>query len=162
MAWPAVENRRNPATAASCSWSTMTYLAGTTALSPLMHEHGRSKLSPVEFSAWRIHSALGPACVKTSFKSELGPNLLDFIKFQFAKALISLKLKFQWLGQVHNSSSSPTFLHSLGQKQKSLGSASYGKRQAAREIRSASSRSRAGHIKVIRPEKRKRSRDRHA
>jgi hypothetical protein len=59
---------------------------------------------------------MGPACVKTSFKSELGPNLLDFIKFQFAKALISLKLKFQWPGQVHNSSSSPTFLHSLGQK----------------------------------------------
>ena len=36
-----------------------------------------------------------PACVKTSFKSELGPNLLDFRKFQFAKALISLKPKFE-------------------------------------------------------------------
>ena len=62
--------------------------------------------------------AVGPACVKTTFKSELRPKLLDFRKFQFAKTLISLKLKFHWLGQDHYLSSSPTFLHSLGQNEK--------------------------------------------
>ena len=39
-------------------------------------------------------SASGPGCVKTSFKSELGPNLPDFKNLRFAKALISLKLNF--------------------------------------------------------------------
>jgi len=39
-------------------------------------------------------SALGRGCVNTSLKPEFVPNLRDFRKLQFAKALISLKLKF--------------------------------------------------------------------
>jgi hypothetical protein len=59
-------------------------------------------------------SVHGRGCVKTSIESQFVPRLRNFRNLQFAKALISLKLKFQWPGQVHNSSSSPTFLHSLG------------------------------------------------
>jgi hypothetical protein len=54
--------------------------------------------------------------VKTSIESPFVPRLRNFRNLQFAKALISLKLKFQWPGQVHNSSSSPTFSHGLGPK----------------------------------------------
>jgi hypothetical protein len=39
-------------------------------------------------------SAMGRGCVKTLFKSKFAANLPDFRKLQFAKALISLKLKF--------------------------------------------------------------------
>jgi hypothetical protein len=39
-------------------------------------------------------SPVDPGCVKTSFKSEFAPILVDFRKLQFAKALISLMLKF--------------------------------------------------------------------
>jgi hypothetical protein len=67
-------------------------------------------------SARRVESPLGRGCVKTSIESQFVPRLRNFRNLQFAKALISLKLKFQWPGQVHNSSSSPTFLHSLGQQ----------------------------------------------
>jgi hypothetical protein len=56
--------------------------------------------------------------VKTSIELQFVPRLRNFRNLQFAKALISLKLKFQWPGQIHNSSSSPTFLHSLGQTEK--------------------------------------------
>jgi hypothetical protein len=58
-------------------------------------------------------TANGRGCVKTLFNSKFAANLPDFRKLQLAQALISLKLKFQCLGQVHNSSSSPTFSHSL-------------------------------------------------
>jgi hypothetical protein len=58
--------------------------------------------------------------VKTSFKSKSAANPPDFRKLQFAKALISLKLKFWRLGFKHNLIRSLTFSHSLGQKQKSV------------------------------------------
>jgi hypothetical protein len=64
-------------------------------------------------------SACGPGCVKTLFKSKFAANLPDFKKLQFAKALISLKLKFGQLGFNHNLIRSLTFLHSLGPKPKS-------------------------------------------
>jgi hypothetical protein len=46
---------------------------------------------------WRedcLTSHFDPGCVKTLFKSKFAANLPDFKKLQFAKALISLKLKF--------------------------------------------------------------------
>jgi hypothetical protein len=62
-------------------------------------------------------SALGPGCVKTLFKSKFAANLPDFRKLQFAKALISLKLKFWRLDFNHNLIRSLTFSHSLGQQE---------------------------------------------
>jgi hypothetical protein len=56
--------------------------------------------------------------VKTLFKSKFAANLPDFRKLQFAKALISLKLKFGQLGFNHNLIRSLTFSHSLGQSEK--------------------------------------------
>jgi hypothetical protein len=47
------------------------------------------------------------------FKSKFAANLPDFRKLQFAKALISLKLKFGQLGFNHNLIRSLTFSHSL-------------------------------------------------
>jgi hypothetical protein len=64
-------------------------------------------------------SGMGRGCVKTLFKSKFAANLPDFRKLQFAKALISLKLKFGQLGFNHNLVRSLTFSHSLGQKQTS-------------------------------------------
>ena len=49
-----------------------------------------------------LHSHFDPDCVKTSLKPEFVLNLRDFSKLQFAKALISLKLKFGRLGFNHN------------------------------------------------------------
>ncbi len=60
-------------------------------------------------------SGKGRGCVKTSFKSKSAANPPDFRKLQFAKALISLKLKFWRLGFKHNLIRSLTFSHSLGQ-----------------------------------------------
>jgi hypothetical protein len=62
---------------------------------------------------------MGPGCVKTSFKSKSAANPPDFRKLQFAKALISLKLKFWRLDFNHNLIRSLTFSHSLGQSEKS-------------------------------------------
>jgi hypothetical protein len=59
-------------------------------------------------------SALGLGCVKTLFKSKFAANLPDLRKLQFAKALISLKLRFWRLGFNHNLIRSLTFSHSLG------------------------------------------------
>jgi hypothetical protein len=64
-------------------------------------------------------SGVGRGCVKTLFKSKFAANLSDFRKLQFAKALISLKLKFRRLGFNHNLIRSLTFSHSLGQSGKS-------------------------------------------
>jgi hypothetical protein len=58
---------------------------------------------------------MGRGCVKTSFKSKSAANPADFRKLQFAKALISLKLKFWRLDFNHNLIRSLTFSHSLGQ-----------------------------------------------
>jgi hypothetical protein len=58
-------------------------------------------------------SAVGLGCVKTSFKSKFATNLRDFRKLQFAKALISLKLKFWRLGFKRNLIRSLTFSHSF-------------------------------------------------
>ncbi len=58
-------------------------------------------------------SAYGPGCVKTLFESRFGANLLDFRKLQFAKALISLKLKFGRFGFNLDLIRSLTFSHSL-------------------------------------------------
>ncbi len=55
----------------------------------------------------------GLGSVKMLFKSKYAANLCDFKKLQFAKALISLKLKFGWIGFNHNLSRSLTFSHSL-------------------------------------------------
>jgi hypothetical protein len=52
-------------------------------------------------------------CVKTSFKSKSAANPPDFRKLQFAKALISLKLKFWQPDFNHNLIRSLTFSHSL-------------------------------------------------
>ena len=59
--------------------------------------------------------APGRGCVKTLFKWKFAANLPDFRKLQFAKALISLQLKFWRLGFNHNFIRSLTFSHSLGQ-----------------------------------------------
>jgi hypothetical protein len=61
-------------------------------------------------------SAVGRGCVKTLFKSKFAANLRDFRKLQFAKALISLNLKFAWLGFNLDLIRSLTFSHSLGQR----------------------------------------------
>ncbi len=61
-------------------------------------------------------SANGRGCVKTLFESSFGANLLDFRKLQFAKALISLKLKFGQFGFNLDLIRSLTFSHSLGPK----------------------------------------------
>jgi hypothetical protein len=58
-------------------------------------------------------SAVGLGCVKTSFKSKFATNLRDFRKLQFAKALISLKLKFGQFGFNLDLIRSLTFTHSL-------------------------------------------------
>ena len=60
-------------------------------------------------------SAFGRGCVKTLFESRFGANLPDFRKLQFAKALISLKLKFWRLDFNHDLIRSLTFSHSFGQ-----------------------------------------------
>ncbi len=64
-------------------------------------------------------SAVGRGCVKTLFNSKFAANLPDFRKLQFAKALISLKLKFWRLDFNHNLIRSLTFSHSLGPLEKS-------------------------------------------
>ena len=58
-------------------------------------------------------SAVDPGCVKTLYKSKFATNLPDFRKLQFAKALISLKLKFWRLDFNHDLIRSLTFSHSL-------------------------------------------------
>ena len=51
--------------------------------------------TPMEkFLLTLLISASDPACVKTLFEFRFGANLLDFRNLQFAKALISLNLKF--------------------------------------------------------------------
>jgi hypothetical protein len=65
------------------------------------------------------YSAFDPGCVKTLLKSKFAANLPDFRKLQFAKALISLKLKFWRLDFNHNLIRSLTFSHSLDPKQTS-------------------------------------------
>jgi len=60
---------------------------------------------------------MGRGCVKTSIESQFVPRLRNFKNLQFAKALISLSLKFQLLRQNHNSNSSSAFSHSLGQQE---------------------------------------------
>jgi hypothetical protein len=57
--------------------------------------------------------------VKTLFESRFGANLLDFRKLQFAKALISLKLKFGRFGFNLDLIRSLTFSHSLDPEQTS-------------------------------------------
>ena len=64
-------------------------------------------------------SAYGRGCVKTLFESRFGANLLDFRKLQFAKALISLKLKFGRFGFNLDLIRSLTFSHSLGHSRQS-------------------------------------------
>ena len=51
--------------------------------------------------------------METSIELQFVPRLRNFRKLLFAKALISLRLKFRLLGQNHDSNSSPTFSHSL-------------------------------------------------
>ena len=68
------------------------------------------------FSAIVAMSQKGRGCVKTLFKSKFAENLPGFRKLQFAKALISLKLKFGQLGFNHNLIRTLTFSHSLGQE----------------------------------------------
>lgn len=57
---------------------------------------------------------MGRGCVKTLLKQKFVPKLLDFIKLQFAKALISLKLKFLRLCFNQILIRYLTFSHNLG------------------------------------------------
>jgi hypothetical protein len=76
-----------------------------------LHELGKQTFCGLEAT-----SPFDLGCVKTLFKSKFAANLPDFRKFQFAKALISLKLKFGQLGFNHNLIRSLTFSHSLDPK----------------------------------------------
>ena len=60
-----------------------------------------------------LSSPIDPGCVKTLFESRFGANQLDFRKLQFAKALISLKLKFRRFGFNLDLIRSLTFSHNL-------------------------------------------------
>jgi hypothetical protein len=72
--------------------------------------HAEAQLTWFDSCTW---SHVDPGCVKTLFESRFGANLLDFRKLQFAKALISLKLKFGQFGFNLDLIRSLTFSHSL-------------------------------------------------